>query len=731
MPRVIACAVVASLVTILSMARGQPLPTPGNIAVDPNKLYLVIGGDLQADEIALVPVGKTEVPALIFEKIGNHSFAEIASSDLRSDGSLVLVRQYRSSVRNTLESANIYLIPGWPEKYIYHRDGNWFRRSALAAREFRESTLPTEIVVDRAIPVELEIDSNGSIGKLGVYGENALFQSAEPLIWCGSRAAVFEGKKQLKDQQIVARFHDPSAAKNRIEVALQSRGDRVVVNVSYEVNEVLDQDVPVHFRLPLREPASSLWGVAWRFTRSRKGGTGEQKFTEGKKEGSLYSFMSQAPMSIVRLKSGSYIGVLDNDLSNLVVEVVRRESVVDTVNVSTYLWPKEKGRTYHWTFELTTGYENLYNAVLRATWPYTKDNKEIYQGALGREAYNDFPTLDAAHDAGVRAVWHHRWFRRNGDYFNSDWPMDKPYRTLWPKYLSYDLIKGNVERFHSGGIQVYLYVQFAGISQDLVPKFGDSLVRDRDGNQIRAGQDGQMYNIWVNPDPAGSYGGSILSQIENLLDATGADGIALDRADRLDWTYGPDQYDYGHFNGYSSVFGERRPVASITTAGKAWFTELRKLLDRKGKKFLINSGAHMYVINLADSNMMELTGNPIALLFGKAFGNGKSTSFTIHNRLNDTTNNFFAEIVQGYPYHRDRARDGLKIVGVMTSERFPVDKKRGRLLYAISEDGRWPTLWYFDNGYTNISYHPNQRSLELKFRGSKFVPRGGSDSGNR
>lgn len=115
-----------------------------------------------------------------------------------------------------------------------------------------------------------------------------------------------------------------------------------------------------------------------------------------------------------------------------------------------------------------------------------------------------------------------------------------------------------------------------------------------------------------------------------------------DRIDRLDGTYGPDQFDYGHFNGYSSFFPPRRPVASITVAGKAWLTELRRLLDAKGKKLVINSSAHMYAINIADSNMMEITDNPIALVLGKIFGNGKSASFTCYNRLNDAMNNMLA-----------------------------------------------------------------------------------------
>ena len=50
------------------------------------------------------------------------------------------------------------------------------------------------------------------------------------------------------------------------------------------------------------------------------------------------------------------------------------------------------------------------------------------------------------------------------------------------------------------------------------------------------------------------------------------------------------------------------------------------------------------------------------------------------------------------------------------------DTPRGRLLYAISENDQFPTLWYFTNGHTRIYLHSKYKDPERRFRGSAFVP---------
>jgi hypothetical protein len=271
-----------------------------------------------------------------------------------------------------------------------------------------------------------------------------------------------------------------------------------------------------------------------------------------------------------------------------------------------------------------------------------------------------------------------------------------------------------------------MYIQFAGISEDMQEVFKDSLVTDPAGKPIRAGQDGTMYNLWANPDPTGKYGKSVLEQIGGLLDAVGADGIALDRSDRFDWSYNPDCYDYGHFNGYSSVFpvnGKRRPVSSLAIAGKAWFQELRKILDARGKKLNVNLSPHMYPLRLTDVQLAEIGDDPTALFLMKAFGNGKTTAYTVMRRESDAVNNYVAQLAQVFPYHRERLQVGLSVDGMVAPAAFPADRRCGRLLFGVSEDGKWPTLWYFDNGYTAMKYNPREAMILLRFRGSKFVPK--------
>lgn len=139
--------------------------------------------------------------------------------------------------------------------------------------------------------------------------------------------------------------------------------------------------------------------------------------------------------------------------------------------------------------------------------------------------------------------------------------------------FSYVKLKENIDKLHKAGIEVYVYFQFAGVSEDVTDEFEPYIVKDFDGEKVIAGRDGRFRNIWANPDPDGIYGASVLKQIDTLLERTSADGVALDRSDLLDYTYKSDLYDYANFNGYSSVFKHGghvclfRPSPSLGSVG--------------------------------------------------------------------------------------------------------------------------------------------------------------------
>ena len=684
----------------------------------------------------------TELPRhqLQFERYENCMLARIPRSQLRRDGSLILAVINQGS-EQIAEKCGVYLLPAWRRDLVRNQDRAWFQRQALAAREFPPGTIPDSIRLDRFTPIEFDVRPDGRIAQFGVFGNNLLVdQAMTSPVWCGERPASFVKRLSRQSPGIHLQYVDPANDRNPIVLSIEQRSDRLRISMTYQVEQAIDRDVPVHLRLPLAQKLAALHEIGRPQNPNHRKGAMAKTFDPDVDGDSLFVQMSLTSMALARLKDGSYLGVLDSDLSNVIVEA--REGEPDLLQVSTYLWPKEQGKTYQWSFELLAGCEDLYNAILRAMEPYTEDNHEIFSGMLTRPGYLRFADLNQTYAAGIRAFWRHGWFRRNGDYFNVDWPPEREYECVWsnfrgyedrPYYMSYATLKEDVQRSHAQGIQVYPYIQFAGISEDLTGVFESSLVRDRQGNQIVAGQDGTFRNIYVNPDVTRHYGKSVLQQIDGLLKYTGADGIALDRADRMDGNYGVDQYDYGHFNGYSSVFphdGHRRPVSSITVEGRRWLYALRRLLDSHDKKLLTNSSMHLAVMRLVDGYMTEASIYPMQWFVARAMGNGKTYAITVHGRLNDVGNNIIADLIQAYPFN-----------GKYPWETFPedhwkhlrqpkpltADTPRGRLLYAVSENGHFPTLWYFTNGHTRIYMDPKYKDPQRRFRGSAFVPSKKSD----
>ena len=541
---------------------------------EPDNYLLVVYPAQETEAAVAIRAGMPKTP-ISFQTIDGYQVARVPTARCNDEGSLSL--HLGKTLRGRAEmTLGLYLLPDWPDQVLEGKNRLWFRRQALASREYTDNVAAGAVKLDRFSPVQFETAPRGRMQRLGVFNENFLDTvDHQSLIYCGDQPAPFHRMfDRMHDGRtsVTLQYHDPQNKANAITVKITQRADRLRVGLTYKVHEAVDRDVPVHVRLPLRQPVESLWGVSWRFSHPKES-IGEQRFRDVQQQGSLDVHMAQSPIAIARGQDGGYIGVVDYNLSNLVTEVRRTQGQPDVLNVSTYLWPRERGRTYEWRFELTAGYENLYNATLRALWPYTRDNRELYQGVLGREIVLSFIDLNGmAWNKGFRSIWHHRWFRRNGDYFDPRRAMTEPYETVWTHGFSYDLLKRNVERVHADGHQVYVYFQFAGISEDMMHRYEADLVRDPQGKPIRAGVDGRINNVLMYPDPERDYGRTLLRQIADLLDAVDPDGIALDGVDRFDWTYGDDQLDYEHFNGYSSIFeynGARRPVASMAIAGRA------------------------------------------------------------------------------------------------------------------------------------------------------------------
>lgn len=99
------------------------------------------------------------------------------------------------------------------------------------------------------------------------------------------------------------------------------------------------------------------------------------------------------------------------------------------------------------------------------------------------------------------------------------------------------------------------------------------------------------------------------------------------------------------------------------------------------------------------------------LLFLKAVSNGKPFYIieTTGRGYSSSAEALLAELVGAHPF---------------ISPRYPYKKKEKpeRLLYAISEDGEYPTLWYFEKGYTRMRFNPQHETVEERYKGSEFVP---------
>ncbi|MFZ2448790.1 MAG: hypothetical protein WAW37_20700 [Syntrophobacteraceae bacterium] len=453
-------------------------------------------------------------------------------------------------------------------------------------------------------------------------------------------------------------------------------------------------------------------------------------------EGTCAALLSQSPFIAVRRTDGSYLGVLDSEVDDLIAEA---DSASNEIRIQKWIVPSA-GKTYSWKFRIIPGYEPYANAFLRAFQPMTAGFVNTTPGAIsgGKLARNQDLDFADLYQAGIRSIWWHGWFYRNGLYFSSQQPMDQEYVSIWGKTYSYNKLKQIVDSAHAAGLKIFIYFQFSGVSEDIMDQFTSSLVLGPDGQPIIAGIDGGINNIWANPNPARPYAASVLQQMDDLLSAIEPDGIALDCTGRQDGRYGIYSYDWGTKEDVGAPFTPEtavqlkvgkgtspvRPdipialitdqdmahpeVGSITLSGKKFMQSLRSILDKHGVKVISNGIMSPAVTKTSDAHLIDRRLNPWEMLYLKGITNGKAMFTFELTGVVDTTPSavFFATLFQVQPFS-----DG--------ADPFDGNAVPPRLLYIIPNQDTYPSQWLFSDGsMSNIKFVYSKPTVAERYAGS-------------
>jgi hypothetical protein len=343
----------------------------------------------------------------------------------------------------------------------------------------------------------------------------------------------------------------------------------------------------------------------------------------------------------------------------------------------------------------------------------------------GRYLLDSLEQAQSAYDAGVRIIYLHGWWYRNGLYFLPDQPFDQEYTSIWNDTYSYQRLKNQVETAHQVGLKVYVYFQYAGVSEDVIGQFGQSIARDFDGNDYVVGSDGPpgvgpfINNILANPNRTGYYGASVLNQIAKLLDQIGPDGIALDSTFRVF------QDDFASFDGSASrPSGSKpsRPISSIAKQGRRFFDGLRSILNAHGAQLLINGSRTLYFFLKADAGKNDQPATPLRMIFMRAMTNGRG--YYIHDRnlypgwtpySKGRDNVFLATLIRSQP---------LLTASMADTDLYPFNETipNSRLQYVIPTSAAYPEYWLFSDGTAEVQFDPSRITTLEQFEGSQFVP---------
>jgi hypothetical protein len=522
----------------------------------------------------------------------------------------------------------------------------------------------------------------------------------------GARGSSWDG------DVYTARFVHGGA--NPLTMTVAKRGDRLRYSFAYRVVEPIDQAVSFVSSFDLGAPLASLETLSWRPAT-------ESTVVVDPAEPLV---MAEFPFVVARRADGTYLGVLDRATSSL---VSRFDPASESLDVELWAWPSRVGQRYRWSFDLLAGSEPYANAFLRALHPYTKHFHSSMEGGLHtRYSLDSLGRAEQAYADGVRFIWLHGWWYRNGLYFVDGQPMNEQYTSIWGDTWSYDRLRTQVETAHAAGLQAFVYIQFAGVSEDVTAQFEPIIVRDAAGEQVVAGRDGQntdhpIRNILANANPTGRYGRSLVDQVDRLLGAIRPDGIALDRPDRLQLS------DYGGFDGYASPpldagGPDPLPVSNLARQGKRLFLALRATADRHGAKLISNVPITPLFFRKSDATKADLPMTPWTMFFMRASANGKT--YFMHDRTEypgstplskGADNVFLGRLARAQPFVTSYAweSDLYPFTGHITNS---------RLQYVVPTGAGYPDLWLFADGSTMLRWDPAQASTRGKFAGSRFVP---------
>jgi len=585
--------------------------------------------------------------------------------------------------------------------------------------------------------------SGQSLGAVNYDRENNFIE--EMHICAGYRQCKFIGTRAGKSI-----YQDHYG--NKIEVKINEAQDRINVQIKYKIKRFIEEAVPISLSIPLDGNLKQVEYMSGKPGTPRKIELLKRSFNSDDPRNFIPFTM--APFILARRNDNSYISFVDDKLENLMFDRSHVNGGLQ-INITRWLYPARgcDKDNLSWSFSMLPGYGDYYNAMLRGMC-HCKGKDKI-RGSLGAHfcpegdvkfgRTSGLPSLAAVKDFckeatqnGVKVVWYHGWFWRNGMYFP---PVaeDESYTTIWSYETSLNQIREIIKELHKHGIKVCAYFQFAGVSEDVKNKFLPSLVRDDSGKSLVVGYDGRfgkdITNIYADPNPEGLYAQSVLKQVERALKDMKFDGVALDRTDRFDCTdslmadyylenWKKDReftpvFDHAHFDGSANPvpyyykdkqnISELLPCSSMALQGKKFLTELRKLLDKYDAWLLSNIAKTPFVTDVSDAILADIFFEPETSFYYKALS--KDTACCIiecmwdHDANRFMVNTAVAALFQAYPH---------------TGGRCELLNYNQRLLAVVPGKDDMPEKLFFENGYTVIPWKKKKKSILERYSGSYF-----------
>lgn len=586
----------------------------------------------------------------------------------------------------------IYILGKYTSGRVDYDSQEWLRYHSIAYKEGHEMPRRTEIIVSHNSHQVWRRLSNG-YGHIHVNGESRHIRFN---VRTRDQLAEYDSREQI--------YRDQWG--NPLKVKAKEIGDRIRFNVTYKIENPRNtwNDIRIVFWTDFRN--TFMQTLTW--------GRDKDKFTSIPLGPECSSVFCENPFIIVRGDRSAYLGFLDHDQSNLFFRAKPNEASVEY-----WAWLNTIGKKYFWTFEVIPGYGAYPNAFLRALNPHTKNFRRKIEGHISYQ-WGMWRPKEAA-KAGVRIVYYNAWYMRNGRYFDLSVPLDKEYKSIVGIKRSYRQIINDIQKARERNIKVYMYTQFAGISEDIIRDFESSMIRDSEGNTIVAGEDGvcgrsgeldPCHNIWANPNPNLPYGASFLKQVKTMLPVFNCGGIGLDRTDRLDNSYTKGIWDLAHFDGSATPYlieGEHRPCSSIALQGKRLWLKIRDLLDRKRALLIANCPRTLVVNRLADAVKADIVHSPWNSFFLRAMSNGKTmfvqTRPDIVGKKSYERNNYVWTGSSGSLGNLIQAYSLIEIGSAGRIRQLEAPKLNTRLLYIIPSGSPYPRYWVFEKGGALLNYN--------------------------